>query len=100
MTTFPIGAWVRDAQQQRITGELSRDVNGRVGFCPSGGEIVATGKVGRTPVYRVRFAKTENVIIQDAATCYSCGCQDDASHDPLCPEPAQRQLPHEQGYAS
>ena len=100
MTTFPIGAWVRDSQQQRITNDISRDVNGRIGFSPSSGEIVAIGKVGKTPCYRIRFAETESVIFQGNATCYNCGCQDDASHDPSCPEPVQRQLPHEKGYAS
>ena len=100
MTAFPVGAWVRDSQQQRITNDISRGIDGRVGFSPSGGEIVTTGKVGKTPCYRIRFADSENLIMQRNATCYNCGCQDDASHDPFCPEPGQRQLPHDKGYAS
>lgn len=100
MTAFPVGAWVRDTQMQRLTNGIVRDVNGVSHFHPSGGEIVGTGKIGKTPIYRVQFADSHGVIIQDSATCYNCGCQDDASHDPFCPEPVQRQLPHEPGYAS
>lgn len=103
-TRFPIGAWVRDPEMQRLTGGLERDaVRGTVRFRTTGGEIVSIGLLGGQPVYRVRFAANEAVVFADGARCYQCAAPDDESHELYCcagPDGPIRGAGHEPGWAS
>ena len=97
--SFPIGAWVRDQQMRRLSGDIEKNpITGAVRFAPSGGEIIGTGELCKSPVYRVKFAESFGFVFVDGATCYQCGATDDDSHNEYCADKTMRSLPHEPGY--
>ena len=86
--SFPIGAWVRDQQMRRLSGDIEKNpITGAVRFAPSGGEIIGTGELCKSPVYRVKFAESFGFVSSGS------NAQSTRGHMPATNTASQRMRP-------
>ena len=101
---FSEGAWVMDPLMRRISGGIEKEpVRGTVRFIPFAGEIIGTGSIGGSLVYRIKFGDCTNFIFASNAVCYQCHGASDSEHWELCPvrpESPWRTEEHIAGFAA